>query len=271
MSKAFSFEEDLFEFDPEFEQEETHANAATQEKRLMAYEIVGKSPAAIGGHNVPGKAPAACPPFKFACDMNCPFTLLECQTRRKYLCDRILGAINLAQKAASELETKPLSNNTVNKFRRIFGQSPFDRWDLPWTPRRTMLAGNIVASRFRTVEKELRTRDTLYRCLCNGSGSSPGREEPSHPTETIVRDLNAWAVLCKNEVRLCPPFWKQNPKGAEGTILHEMFHLCFGLTCAWFQHDRIERKRNNAYCYEVFALGSATEPITITMCDSSRI
>ena len=157
----------------------------------------------------------------------------------------------------------------IGKFRRIFGQNPSDKWEIPGMPRWTAPAGDIVVNRFRTIEKELRTRNTLYRCLCDPRSLSSGGEESSHPTETIVRDPTAWAVLCKNEVRLCPPFCLKPPKWQEGTLLHEMLHLCFGLTCAWFQHDRAEKKRNNAYCYEAFAVGPATEPITIIKCDSS--
>jgi hypothetical protein len=251
----------------------------------MAYEVVSGIPAAIGGNNVPriceaqglGKAPPACPPFKFAFDNNCPLTILEYAGRRKDLCNRILGAINLAQKAAFSLETKPLSQTIVNKFRQIFGQGPLDRWELPWAPRRTMPAGHIVASRFRTVAKELHTRDTLYRCATNfctrgGSGSSPRPEEPLHPTETLVVDVVAWAALCKDEVGLCPGFWTLKPEWQEGTILHEMLHLCFGLTCAWFQHDSKERKRNSAYCYEAFALsvaGQGSDPISIAKCSNT--
>jgi len=250
----------------------------------MAYEIVGEVPAAIGGNNVPGileaqglgKAPPACPPFKIAFDNNCPFTFIEYGSRRKDLCDRILGAINLAEKAASSLETKPLRQTPVNKFRQIFGQGPLDQWELPGTPRRTMPAADIVADRFRTVAKELRTRSTVYRCTTNfcarggGGGSSrPRPDVPSHPTETLVVDDVAWAALCKDEVGLCPGFWALRPEWREGTILHEMFHLCFGLTCAWFQHDQNEKPRNSAYCYEVFALsvaGKVPDKISIDKC-----
>jgi hypothetical protein len=250
---------------------------------LMAYEIVSEIPTAMIGNNGVGllevwnlgKAPPACPPFKIAFDNNCPFTFFEYASRRKDLCDRILGAINLAKKAAFSLETKPLSQATINKFRQIFGQGPLDHWELPWAPRRTMPAGHIVASRFRTVAKELHTRDTLYRCATNfctrggGSGSSPQPEQPLHPIETLVVDVVAWAALCKDEVGLCPGFWTLKPEWQEGTVLHEMFHLCFGLTCAWFQHDGKERKRNNAHCYEAFALsiaGQGPDPISIDKC-----
>jgi hypothetical protein len=252
------FKEQSSEFYPEFELgEATSFDPESIEPGLADWEW--------GEAARPPARP--CPPFQLVCD--CPLLFLDCQRRRKELCNRILGAIILAKNAAFELEAKVLGQATVNKFRRIFGQNPSDRWEIPGMPRRTAQAGDIVANRFRTIEKELQTRDTLYRCLCDHSSLSPGGEESPHPTETIVRDPTAWAVLCKNEVRLCPPFWSKPPKWQEGTILHEMLHLCFGLTCAWFQHDRAEKKRNNAYCYEAFAVGPATEPITITKCDSS--
>lgn len=96
----------------------------------------------------------------------------------------------------------------------------------------------------------------------------PHRAEPCHPTETIVVDNAAMALLCNNEVWLCPPFWLLKPLWQQGTILHEMFHLCFGLTCSWFQHDPKERKRNSAYCYEVFACGgaAAADPVSVAEC-----
>jgi hypothetical protein len=79
----------------------------------------------------------------------------------------------------------------------------------------------------------------------------------------------AIAFLCKNEVWLCPGFWQLTPDWQESTLIHEMFHLCFGLTCAWFQHDQKERKRNSAYCYEVFAIRGKTapDPVSITACN----
>jgi len=183
----------------------------------MAYEAVDAKAGAIRGYGGPGllearelgKAPSRCPPFKFHFDKHCPLPPLEFHRRRQDLCNRIVAAIGLAQKAASRLEARPLRQDTLDWFQRI----PLAYWELPWAPRRTMAAGDIVARRFRTVDQELRTRDTMYRCvssaLCRGAGAGPGPgpEEPAHPTETIVRDLVAVAVLCKDEVWLCPSFW----------------------------------------------------------------
>lgn len=243
------------------------------------------------------KAPA-CPPFKFSCTPDCPFPDSHCKTRRQELCDRMLGAVNLAKTAAARL-VKPRSADTEKLFRDVFGQPPSDKWQVPGHPSRTILAGDLVARRFRAVANELLTRDTLYRCVdhkrcqeikrgnrCTnanqrgvevrqlaGLGVETGRrpdsnirpyplpERPSaspscHPTDVIIDDTVAMALLCKNQVLLCPDFWKMKPKPhwQEGTLLHEMFHLCFGVTCSWFQHDQKERPRNSAYCYEIFAL-----------------
>jgi hypothetical protein len=247
----------------------------------MAYEIVSGSPAAIGVNGVPGFAEARdsrktrpdLPPFKFVCDSTC-FLPFSCPSLQAVLGKRILGAIKLVHRAASMLEIKPLDSGTNVKFRQVFGQSPSDFWELPCCPGQKMRAASIVASRFRTVEKELRTRTTVYRCIssaaCTQSSGRSREEIPPHPTDTIVRDPAALAILCKDEVWLCPPFWQlKKEEWQEGTILHEMFHLCFGLTCAWFQHDFKEKPRNSAYCYEVFALlvtGRVPNQISIDKC-----
>lgn len=277
----------------------------------MAYQMISEVPFRSGGYDGPNilggfgerKAPA-CPPFKFTCNPDCPFPDSHCKTRKQELCERILGAINLAKRAATLLEAKPPSPITVALFRQVFDQDPSDKWEVPGHPGRTVPAGALVAKRFRGVASELLTSDTTYKCvddkLCKSKPGCSGvevrplaglgnfhlterlREEvlrpdrppenryPSrscHPTETIVVDFVAMALLCKNQVWLCPDFWKQKKLWQEGTILHEMFHLCFGVTCSWFQHDQRERKRNSAYCYEVFALGgTAASPASVAAC-----
>ena len=246
-----------------------------------------------------GKTPA-CPPLRLVCDPDCPLPAFLCMARKKDLCDRILGAINLANRAAWRLEdalglrqksqTPSQTQATFALFHQVFGQAASDPWEIPGQPGRMMKAGAMVAQRFRTVARELTTRDTIYRCVsvnrcltmknspCStGIGgpavsSSSGRlGDPTngcHPTDTVVVDAAAMALLCKNEVWLCPPFWQLKNFWQEGTIVHEMLHLCFGLTCAWFQHDPKEKKRNSANCYEVFATdgpGSA-DPASVTAC-----
>ena len=102
------FKEEPFGFYPEFELDE----AADFDPENFESEIAdseweeeiekGQPPAAGVQSN---KAVRRCPPFQLRCD--CAFLLLECGRRRKELCDRILGAITLAKRAASELEANP--------------------------------------------------------------------------------------------------------------------------------------------------------------------
>lgn len=242
--------------------------------------VVSRRPAAIGVTSVPGfgEAPVSVkrqpglPPFKFVCDGNSCALPSGCASLEAVFRKRILGAIKLAHKAASKLDA--LDSYTKDKFRQVFGQSHSDFWEVPCCPMQRMRAANIVASRFRTVEKELQTRTTVYRCIsaaaCAQTSGRSREERPRHPTDIIVSDPAALAILCKDEVLLCPLFWQlKKEEWQEGTILHEMFHLCFGLTCAWFQHDQNEKPRNSAYCYEVFALlvtGKGPDQISIDKC-----
>ena len=279
----------------------------------MAYQVSREVPFRSGGYDGPhilgafGEGKTPCPPFKFIC--SCPKPDFHCSTRRKDLCDRILGAIDLAKKAAARLEAKPRSTATMTLFRDVFDEPPSEKWPVPGHPSRTISAGDLVAQRFRVVANELLKRETLYKCVnynCkqikNGNRCSdvedlgvevrpplsglgiqteqrpwpdvvrpaPSPESPSrscHPTDVIVVDTVAMAVLCKDQVLLCPDFWTMTNKVHQnGTILHEMFHLCFGLTCSWFQHDHKERRKNSAYCYEVFACGGAADPSSVSVC-----
>ena len=280
----------------------------------MAYQMISEAPRGSVLYDGPGflgafgegKTPV-CPPLKFVCNPDCPFPTSSCK-KRKDLCDRVLGAINLAKRAAALLETKPQSSVVVTVFRQVFGQAPSDPWEVPGRPGHTIPAGDLVARRYRAVVNEFLTSGTTYRCVdtnrcqtvkrggvcSNGGGvrtldglgnlqivDRPGGDvlrpdlvpvtptpESCHPTESIVVDNVAMALLCKNEVWLCPPFWQMKNLWQEGTILHEMFHLCFGLTCSWFQHDKKERKKNSAHCYEVFACGgaAAADPVSVVAC-----
>ena len=243
----------------------------------MPYPIFSRSPAAIRVPGVAGfgETPAATrptpglPPFRFACDPICALPS-NCSALQSIVGKSIVGGINLARNAARRLENNP--KDTEKFFRGVFAQGPLDPWDLPGQPAKKEQAGKIVARRFRTVEKELRTRTTLYRCVSASAcaqAMSRAREETPHPTDTIVPDLAAFALLCKDENWLCPPFWQLKEEWQAGTILHEMLHLSFGLTCAWFQHDQKEKARNSAYCYEVLALnlaGKVPDQISIDKC-----
>ena len=273
----------------------------------MTFAAFNRAPIGIGGYGGPvflgalGKTPA-CPPLRLVCDLDCPLPAPFCMVRKKDLCDRILAAINLANRAAWRLEdalglrpksqTPAQTQATLALFHQVFGQAASDPWEIPGQPGHTMKAGAMVAQRFRTVARELTTRDTIYRCVsvnrcltikknpCDipgGSGSPSGglgEINPGvvcHPTDTVVIDAAAMALLCRNEVWLCPPFWQLKNFWQEGTIVHEMLHLCFGLTCAWFQHDQKERKRNSANCYEVFATDGAgfADPASVTACTNT--
>src|SRR5262245_33523371 len=182
----------------------------------MAYEIVSRIPEVIRATVVPGfgdaqaatKATPGLPPFKFVCDPSC-FPPFACASLQTLLGKRIVGAANLAHNAARKLETRP--KDTEKIFRDVFGQGPLDFWKLPCCPGEKEQAGKIVASRFRTVEKELRTRTTLYRCVsaaaCAQAVSRSREERAPHPTDVVVHDLTALALLCKDEVWLCAQFW----------------------------------------------------------------
>lgn len=244
----------------------------------MAYQIVSRNPViGVTSFSGFGQAPASAkttkgaPPFKFVCDGNSCGLPLGCAILEAGFRKRVLGAIELARNAAAKLKTP--DQKTKDAFRDVFGQDITHAWEHPGRPREKMAAGKMAATRFERVKKELQTRHTLYRCLStNDCAQATGRvreERPRQPTDLIVSDANALAILCKDEVLLCPPFWHLRQEWQEGTILHEMFHLCFGLTCAWFQHDQNERPRNSAYCYEVFALmvaGKAIEQTSVKKC-----
>ena len=220
------------------------------------------------------------PPFRFDCAGTAP---LNAQSLQRIFYNRIRGAIALARNGATGLETPAGTSHIASTFRSIFGEGPTTLWEVPGRPSSKMAAGEVVASRLRNVATELESRDTLYRCVSGSScaqGRSPliptGAEEVTtrHPTETDVVDHVAVARICRNEVWLCPGFWALRPEWQAATLIHEMLHLCFGLTCAWFQHDSKERKRNSAYCYEAFALTASRqvpEQITVQQCRSTPI
>jgi hypothetical protein len=274
----------------------------------MLYGMSRRAPFGYAGYGGPGffgwfGESIPCPPVKLVNHGD------VCGPPKDF-CGRILGAINLSKRAAARLEAKPQTPATQVLFQQVFGQPTGTPWQVPGFPSRTVPAGDMVAQRFRMIANELQTRDTIYRCVaadrctsmksggaCGGGenyrlGHGLGRfhlvereplpdlrpntverPRPCHPTDTIIVDNVAMALLCRNEVWLCPPFWKMKPLWQEGTLIHEMSHLCFGVTCAWFQHDAKERKRNSAYCYEVFALGgpSLADPVSVSACNKTPL
>ena len=229
----------------------------------MAYLIVSETPAATGGHNNPtlperqylGRTPPTGPKFRFDCTVGYP----PLPNAQNVLLTAILDAIDLASNAAKRLQ----QGTTGGLFKLCFGDEPTASWEP------NMQAGTIVARRFRKVAAALQGGNTLYKCV----SSCPSLCDPPDPMVMCDHDLNALAILCENEVRLCPLFWQLPPFLKAGVILHEMFHLCFGLTCAWFQHDGKERERNNAYCYQAFALkvkGHNPDLTTLNKCKATK-
>jgi len=186
--------------------------------------------------------------FRFECPAGCaPLAADQC---RKVLLQAIRDAIHLAANSASKLEANPRDAKTVSTFLKLFGHDPSR--PVPWAENKE--SGAIVAWRLRKVAQELGGgRRTLYRCGCPGAAAT----------------VNARTVS-PLEVRLCSKFWRlgqpgflpagQNPRWIRaGIILHEMLHQLFR---EFFRHFRVpprpddpqERRRDNAHCYEAFAL-----------------
>lgn len=196
-------------------------------------------------------APAR-PLFRFECAAGCaPFPPGQCRT---VLQRAIRDAISLATNAANKLQANPRdTKTTVRLFRAFFGHPPSR--PVHWANNQE--SGAVVAQRFRECAKELGGgRRTLYRCGCPGAG--PG-----------VRARTIGPV----EVRLCAPFWNASPQPGlsdrffrAGVILHEMLHQLF---LEFIRHDPNERRRNNAHCYEAFAMrlaGHAADRSDVTQC-----
>lgn len=179
--------------------------------------------------------PSVRPLFTLACPTGCaPLPPQQC---RAVLHRAILDAISLATNAASKLETKPHNVETVRLFRFFFGHLPSR--PVPWANNQE--SGAIVAIRFRRCARELGGgRRTEYRC---STVAPPGRR---------ARVINPSTVL------LFPAFWNASPQRGlsdrffrAGVILHEMLHQLF---IEFVRHDDRERRRNNAHCYEAFAM-----------------
>src|SRR5919109_582011 len=137
----------------------------------MPYQMIGEpardavvyhQPSVLGA--LGEKKTPACPPLKFICSPDCASPSSSCD-KKKALCNRVLGAINLAKRAAALLETKAPSSAVVTVFQQVFGQPPSALWEVPGRPGRTMAAGALVAGRFRAVANELQTSNTIYRCV----------------------------------------------------------------------------------------------------------
>lgn len=209
----------------------------------MPYAQFQPMPLAEYGHSMPLFGQAAPPPvpagpvFRFECPIGCdPIAAAQC---RAALRRSIVAGINLATNAAGKLEASPRDADTIRHFTFLFGHPPTR--PVSWAGNRQ--SGAIVARRFRMVEAALRRRGTLYRCdACAGKTANAFTRRTTDP----------------NVIFLCPRFWRRTPVIRGGIILHEMLHLLF----PFFRHfhnpphpdDPQERRRDNAHCFEAFAM-----------------
>lgn len=189
--------------------------------------------------------------FRFECTGGCaPLPAGQCRAVARRA---VTDAIWFANNAASKLEATPVDADTVAKFRFFFGHNPSR--PVPWANNQS--SGSIVAHRFRMCAAALRGRGTLIRCGCPGATAS----------------VNARAFRSANRIELCPRFWTLSRTHRGGVLLHEMLHIIF----PFFRHFRVpphpddpqERRRDNAHCYEAFALrvaGRTPEQGDITRC-----
>lgn len=225
---------------------------------------------ALGGSN-PSARPAG-PVFEVECPAGCPPVAAgQC---RAIVRQAILAAIRLANNAADRVEAAtrfapglrdPEAAETARLFRFFFGHDP----TRPVTWAGNAASGASVALRFRRVAQELDGgRRMVFRCSCPGADA-----------ETRARTNQA---VEPNTVNLCTRFWNPPPglKGLPppyfraGIILHEMFHVLYH---EFFHHPGhpsgdIERRRDNAHCYEAFALraaGFGADPSDVTQCKAN--
>jgi len=205
----------------------------------------------------PGGAPSG-PVFRFDCPPGCPpATANAC---RGIVRRAIIDAIALANGAASKLEATPRTPETVRLFRAFFGHDPSR--PVPWAGNQQ--SGLVVAFRLRKCAQEmLGGRNIMYRCITGCPATTNARTNAADDPSLI---------------RLCPRFFNRaaglplnNQFFRAGVILHEMLHLLF---FEFFHHpghpsgDPV-RRRDNAHCYEAFALrvaGHAAEHGDVTAC-----
>jgi hypothetical protein len=217
----------------------------------MGYVAAADGERFFGG--VPAAAPVDAPAFRFDCAGGCaPAGASEVECRRA-LRQAIVSAIGVANTAAAALEASPRADRTRRIFRFFFGHDPSR--PVPWAGNKE--SGVVVAHRLRKVAEGLRGRNTRYHCACP-PGANP--------------ELRARAVP-PNEVILCPRFWNPPPGLGmsnrlfrAGVVLHEMLHLLYH---EFLTHADPERRRDNAHCYESFAMrvaGHAADPSDVRQC-----
>jgi hypothetical protein len=196
-----------------------------------------------------GLAEATVPAFRFPeCDTGgtgCgPHAANAC---RAIIRRAIRDAIWLADNAVDRLSAR--DNKAVRLFRTFFGNPSRP---VPWAKNRP--AADLVADRFRAVSRAFRTRVPHFRCAtaADDCGLFAAFVVPSAAPTALV-------PLPRNTIILCPPFWTANAFNRAAALLHEMLHLLFW---EFFGHqvnlprpgDPEERRRDNSYCYHVFAL-----------------
>jgi hypothetical protein len=191
------------------------------------------------------------PSFRIDCPAGCaPFPANQC---RQIVNQAVRDAISLAATAADKLSATPRAKETIRLFRFFFGHDP--SLPVPWANNQE--SGAIVAERFRVCARELGGgRSTLYRCGCPGAGPF----------------VNA-RTISPTEVRLCPAFFGPSPQAGlsaqffrAGVVMHEMLHQLF---IEFILHDDNEHRRNNAHCFEAFAMrlaGHAADQSDVRQC-----
>jgi hypothetical protein len=209
------------------------------------------------------------PAINFICPAGCaPVAAAQC---RPVVRQAIIEAIKLANNAANKLEKasrlEPNQRNAETKetarlFRFFFGHDPMR--PVPWAGN--IASGANVAHRFRMISRELGGgRRMIFRCGCPGAGAEV-RARTNHAADP-------------NVVNLCARFWNPPPglRGLPaayfraGVVLHEMLHVLYH---EFFHHTGHpsgdpERRRDNAHCYEAFALrvaGFGADPGDVRRC-----
>jgi hypothetical protein len=190
----------------------------------------------------PAVAAATVPVFRLDCQAaDCALpTLGDCQ---RVLRRAAADAIQLCLNAATKLDAHHPS--TVKPFIFFFGHVPTR--PVPWAGGKE--SGAVVAFRFRKIAEALHKRVIHFRCVCANGGAG-------------AIAVTNWQAE-HNVINLCAGFWNP-PAGLPvsdrffraSVLLHEVLHLLFE---SFFHHQGHpsgdpERRRDNAHCYDAFAL-----------------
>jgi hypothetical protein len=217
----------------------------------MGYLAAPEGERFFGG--APAPAPPAAPVFRLDCAGGCAQAGANDAECRRALRQAIVSAIGVANTAAAALEENPRADRTRRIFRFFFGHDPSRA--VAWANNQE--SGATVAHRLRKVAEALQGRNTQYRC------AAPPANRPNRRARAVS----------PNEVLLHTRFWDppaglgmSNQLFRAAVLLHEMLHLLYD---DFLVHDDAERRRNNAHCYEAFAMrvaGHAADPTDVTQC-----